>query len=100
MSELEYEDNKSIIIIGATNCVNFIDPVLLRPGRFDRIIEVPLPDYEVRYDILGDTLQKMKCDKSIDIAQLALNTEGYSCAAIVNYCRLAGVDCVKNGGEV
>lgn len=78
----------------------YIDPVLLRPGRFDRIIEIPLPISTVRYDILIDNINKMNCDNTIDIIKLSVETDGFSCADLINLCQLAGIDAIKNNNDV
>ncbi len=61
----------NVKIIAATNRIDILDPALLRPGRFDRLIEIPLPNIEGRKQILKIYLQKMKIDASVNIDELA-----------------------------
>jgi len=69
---------KNVVVIGATNRVDLIDPALLRPGRFDRIIYVPPPDRKARYEILRIHTRKVPLDRDVDLEKLAELTEGYS----------------------
>ena len=64
-----------IKIIAATNRIDILDPALLRPGRFDRIIEIPMPSMEGRLKILGIHSRKMRMDGDIDLAEVAKNTD-------------------------
>ena len=64
-----------IKIIAATNRIDILDPALLRPGRFDRIIEIPMPSMEGRLKILGIHSRKMRMDGDIDLAEIAKNTD-------------------------
>ena len=78
-----------IIVVGATNVPHMIDPALLRPGRFDKLIYMPLPDREGRKEIFKVYLKKMKISKDVDIDRLADLTEGYTGADIKNVCEEA-----------
>ncbi|MCX8184699.1 MAG: CDC48 family AAA ATPase [Sulfolobales archaeon] len=69
---------KNVVVIGATNRVDLIDPALLRPGRFDRVIYVPPPDRKARYEILKIHTRGVPLAKDIDLEKLAEMTEGYS----------------------
>jgi transitional endoplasmic reticulum ATPase len=64
--------------MGATNRPDLLDPALLRPGRFDRIIYVPPPDPRARYEILKIHTRRIPLDEDIDLMELAKITEGYS----------------------
>ena len=64
-----------IKIIAATNRIDILDPALLRPGRFDRIIEIPMPSMEGRLKILGIHSRKMRMDGDVDLAEIAKNTD-------------------------
>jgi proteasome regulatory subunit len=64
-----------IKIIAATNRIDILDPALLRPGRFDRIIEIPMPSMEGRLKILGIHSRKMRMDGDVDLAEVAKNTD-------------------------
>ena len=75
-------DNR-ILVVGATNYIDRIDPAILRPGRFDKKIYVPPPDFEARKELFRISLTDRPHEKSIDFAKLADLTEGYTCADIV-----------------
>lgn len=82
-------------IIGATNRPDILDPALLRPGRFDRIIEIPIPDRESRKEIFVIHTSKMKLGKSVDLDNLAAHTENASGADIKAISTEAGMFAVK-----
>jgi cell division protease FtsH len=79
-----FEQNESIIIIAATNRPDVLDPALLRPGRFDRQINVPLPDVNGREKILGVHVRKVPLAPDVDIKTLARGTPGFSGADLMN----------------
>ena len=81
----------SIIVIGATNRVNAIDPALRRPGRFDREIELGVPDYDERLEILQIHTRGMPLDKSVNLSKLAELTYGFVGADLAALCREAGM---------
>jgi len=83
-------------VIAATNRIDVIDPALLRPGRFDRIIEVPLPDLKGRIEIFKIHTRKMRI-KDIDYERLAKITEGASGADIKVICTEAGYFAIRAG---
>jgi proteasome regulatory subunit len=72
----------NVKIIAATNRIDILDPAILRPGRFDRLIEVPPPDLEARIEIFKVHTRKMKLADDVDIEELAKLTEGASGAEI------------------
>ncbi len=79
LSEMDgLERSKDVIVIGATNRPDILDPALLRPGRFDRIIYVPPPDEEARYEILRIHTRKMPLAEDVDLRELARMTENYT----------------------
>ena len=84
------EDLSDVVILGATNRPDIVDPGLLRPGRFDRIILVPPPDKEAREQILNVHTKGMPLAKNINIPKLAEETEGYSGADLEAVAREAG----------
>ena len=86
-----------IKIIGATNRIDIIDNALLRPGRFDRLIEIPLCDYEGRREIFKIYLNRMNT-LNIDIGELA-KTENLSGAQINGICTEAGLNAIRCGRE-
>ena len=69
---------KDVVVIGATNRIDIVDPALLRPGRFDRLLSVPVPDLDARKAILKIHLKKKPLAEDVKIDQLAEKTEGYS----------------------
>ena len=83
------EELHDVSIIAATNRKDIIDPALLRPGRFDRHVEVPLPDETSREAIFKVHTQKMPLADDVDIKQLAEQTEGFVGADIEAVCREA-----------
>jgi transitional endoplasmic reticulum ATPase len=85
------QDLNDIVIIGATNRPDIMDTALLRPGRFDRIILVPVPDKKTRKEIFSVHLKGMPLDKDVDINQLIEKTEGYVGADIESIAREAAI---------
>jgi transitional endoplasmic reticulum ATPase len=84
LTELDgLEELKDVVVIGATNRIDIVDPALLRPGRFDRLLNVPVPDLEARKDILKINLEKKPLAEDVKIDTLAEKTEGYSGADLV-----------------
>ena len=77
----ESKKDRSIIILAATNHESMLDPALIRPGRFDRIIHIPTPDQSTREAILKIHLSRIKTNCDIDITTLAKKTYGFSGAA-------------------
>ena len=79
-----FKDNKGVIVVGATNRVDILDPALLRPGRFDRQIEIGLPDRLGRIGILQVHAQNKVFDEDVSLVQLATRTPGFSGADLAN----------------
>ncbi len=79
----------NVVIIGATNRPDIIDPALLRPGRFDRILYVQPPDRESRLQILKIHTKKKPLDKNINLEELADKTEGYTGADLASLASAA-----------
>merc|ERR1712238_635250 len=79
-----FEDNNGVIIIGATNLMETLDEALLRPGRFDEHITVPLPDVGGRKEILEVYAKKTKLSKDVDLNIIARGTPGLSGADLYN----------------
>lgn len=80
---------KTVFIIGATNRPDIIDPALLRPGRLDQLIYIPLPDEESRLQIFKACLRKSPVAKDVDLRALARYTQGFSGADITEICQRA-----------
>ena len=79
-----FEDNQAIIIIAATNRPDVLDPALLRPGRFDRQVVVPLPDIRGREQILKVHMKKVPIAQDVDASLIARGTPGFSGADLAN----------------
>ena len=89
------EKLEKVFIIATTNRPDIIDPALLRPGRIDRMIEVPLPDKKARLEILKVHTRKMPLAKDVKLEKLAEKTEGYSGADIAAVCREAAMSALR-----
>ena len=74
----------NVLVIGATNRPDIVDPALLRPGRFDRLLYVPPPDRDSRVQILKIHIKKKPLDEAVDIEKLADQTDGYTGADIAS----------------
>lgn len=79
-----FESNQTVIVIAATNRPDVLDPALQRPGRFDRQVVVPLPDIRGREQILKVHAKKVPLDNSVQLADLARGTPGFSGADLAN----------------
>ncbi|MEM2050925.1 MAG: CDC48 family AAA ATPase [Thermoproteota archaeon] len=84
-----------VIVIGATNVPNMIDPALRRPGRFDREIEIGVPDKQGRLEILQIHTRSMPLDKDVDLKKLAEITHGYTGADLAALCREAAMKALR-----
>ncbi|MEM2421392.1 MAG: CDC48 family AAA ATPase, partial [Acidilobaceae archaeon] len=93
MDGLEARGN--VIVIAATNRINAVDPVLRRPGRFDREIEVPLPDKQGRVEILQIHTRHMPLADDVDLAKLADMTKGYTGADLAALAREAAMHALR-----
>jgi len=92
LTELDgLEEPKDVVVIAATNRPDILDPALLRPGRLDRVLLVPLPDKEARYEIFKVHTKKMPLAEDVDLKKLAEKTEGYTGADIEAICREAAM---------
>ena len=85
------EPLRNVVVIAATNRPDILDPALLRPGRFDRLIYVPPPDYKARLEIFKVHTKNMPLADDVDLAELAKKTEGYTGADIAAVCREAAM---------
>ena len=96
LAELDgFESRGDIGIIGATNRPDILDPALLRPGRFDRFIEVPLPNENGRREILKIHTRNMSFDEEADVDLLADLTDGLSGADLKAVCTEAGMFAIR-----
>ena len=97
LAELDgFESRGDIGIIGATNRPDILDPALLRPGRFDRFIEVPLPNIDGRREILKIHTRNMSFEEEADIDFLASLTDGLSGADLKAVCTEAGMFAIRD----
>ena len=76
-----------MFIIGATNRPDIIDTALMRPGRLDQLIYIPMPDYDSRLGILRATLRKSPISKEVDLEYLAAQTEKFTGADLTEICQ-------------
>ena len=96
LTEIDGVSNlKDIVIIGATNRIDMVDSAFLRPGRFEKILLIPLPDLKTREKIFEVYVNKMNVDSKIKISELAKETEGFSGADIEAVCREAGLSEIR-----
>ena len=90
-----FEATEGIVMMAATNRPDILDPALLRPGRFDRQVVVPLPEFEERAAILRVHVKDKKVDESIDLDTLAKGTPGMSGADLANLVNEAALHAVR-----
>jgi transitional endoplasmic reticulum ATPase len=96
LAELDgVEELKGVLVLGATNRPDMIDPAVLRPGRFDTVIDIPLPDGRSRREIFGIHLRGKPLASGIDVGKLAARTEGLSGADIAGICHQAALAAVR-----
>ncbi len=97
LSELDgFESRGNVGIIAATNRPDILNDALIRPGRFDRTIEVPLPNKNGRINILKIHTEKMKIDENIEFESISELTEGFSGADLKAACTEAGMFAIRN----
>ncbi len=98
------KEKEQIIVVAATNVPNQLDPALLRPGRFDKIIYMPPPDQKGREAIFKTVTKKLPISKDVDVSKLAKSMERFTGADIVNIvleaARKAAPNAMKNGKVV
>ena len=94
-----FETSENILVIGATNHEEILDPAAVRPGRFDKKIHVPLPDINGRKEIFEFFLNKIPRDETITAKDLAQMTPGFTGAEIENLVNTAISEAVHNNKE-
>lgn len=102
LSEMDgVEELKDVLVLGATNRLDMLDPAVLRPGRFDMILEIPLPDEKERREILEVHLKNKPFQGDGDLSALASGAEGLSGADIADICYKASVEALRRviGGK-
>lgn len=90
-----FQPTSGIFCLAATNRPEAIDPALRRPGRFDKVIEVPLPDPESRKKILEIHLRHKPLEKNVNVEQLVQMTKGFSGAELEEVCRRAAMSTIR-----
>ncbi len=90
---------KNVVVIGATNRPDILDPALMRSGRFDRLIEIPAPGEAERVEIFKILTKKMPMDKSVNLKDLARITDGFTGADIENLIREAGMAAIRDDAK-
>lgn len=93
------EELQGVVVIGSTNRPMLLDPALLRPGRFDELVYVPVPDREGREQILRIHTKDMPLSTDVDIASIAGSTERYTGADLENVVRKAGLHALRKDRE-
>lgn len=101
LSEMDgFSPKGDIKIIGATNRIDLLDPALLRPGRFDRVLEIPAPNQAGREAIFKIHIVRMNTDEGVKVEELARFTDGATGAEIKAICTEAGMFAIRNSREV
>ena len=95
-----FQTNTGVIVLAATNRADILDKALMRAGRFDRQIDVGLPDVKEREEIFNVHLRHIKLDNNIDRTFLAKQTPGFSGADIANVCNEAALIAARNDKKV
>ena len=90
---------QGVVVIAATNRPDLMDTALLRAGRFDKLIYIPVPDLEGRRKILEVHTKKMPLAKDVDLDEIADQTDGYVGADLENLCREAGMNAYRKNPE-
>jgi transitional endoplasmic reticulum ATPase len=93
------EELQSVVVIGATNRPTLMDPALLRPGRFDELVYVTVPDKGGRRRILGIHTSKMPLGKDVDLDEIAERTDRYTGADLEDLVRRAGLFALRESGK-
>ena len=100
LSEMDgFDSTKGLLVLGATNRPEVLDPALLRPGRFDRRVVVDKPDLNGRINILKVHSKDVLLDESVDFKEIALATSGAVGADLANMMNEAAINAVKHGRQ-
>jgi len=100
LTELDgIETLENVVVLAATNRPDMVDPAVLRPGRFDRLIYVPPPDEKTRLQIFKIHTRNMPLDEDVSLERLAAITEGYTGADIAAICREAAMNAIRRNPE-
>ena len=96
LTELDsLEELRGVVVIAASNRPDIVDPALIRPDRFDRLLHVPLPDYDSRLQILKIHTQTMPLADDVNVATLSKMTDGYTGADIASFTSAAAMIAMK-----
>jgi len=96
LAELDgIEELKGVLVLGATNRLDRLDPAVLRPGRFDEVVEIPLPEEPERREIFEVHLRGKPLAPNVKIRDLAARSQGFSGAQIASVCNLAALRAVR-----
>lgn len=96
LAELDgVEELKGVLVLAATNRIDMLDPAVIRPGRFDEVIEMNLPDEQDRAEVFAVHLRDKPLTPEIDVAGLAARTEGFSGADIASICNQAALRAIQ-----
>ena len=90
---------KNLFFIGATNRPEILDEAIIRPGRLDQLIYIPLPDQPSRFGILKASLRKTPIARDVDLNFIAQITDGFSGADITEICQKAAKSAVRDSIE-
>ena len=100
LAELDgFDSLDDVKVIAATNRPDILDEALLRPGRFDQVIEIPLPDEEGRTSILSIHIDRMQTTKGVTLPTLVEATSGFSGADLKSLCVEAGMEAIRKGRD-
>ena len=101
LSELDgFEQRGDVKIIGATNRIDILDPALLRPGRFDRMIDFPIPEESARLAIFNIHMRNLNIHEKVNVRRLVEDTEGATGADIKAICTEAGMFAIRKEAEL
>ena len=95
-----FEPGANVVVLAATNRAEILDAALLRPGRFDRTVEIPLPNHKERAAILAVHGQGKKLGPDVDLDVLARGTPGFSGADLANLINEAAINAVRAGRDI
>ena len=100
LAELDgVEELKGVLVLGATSRIDILDPAVLRPGRFDEIVQIPMPDEKERKEIFAVHLRGKPVGPGMDLTRLSSVTEGLSGAEIASVCHKAALRAIRRAVE-
>ena len=92
-----FSQTEGVIFIAATNFPELLDKALVRPGRFDRHVNVPLPDVRGRIEILKHHMKSVQVDSAVDVSVIGRGTPGFSGADLANLVNQAAIKATREG---